>query len=81
MHIYRVKTSCPDCNALDENWNYKGSFVSENTQCCTACSKIYNSSEYIFSFLELKSDNPISTNQVAAYIRNNSRQVVNNSIV
>lgn len=69
MDVYRAIADCPVCKNKDEIWNYKGVFEPANLVQCTSCDNFYNGDEYLFSFLELRSDNTVSTKHISKHVK------------
>jgi uncharacterized iron-regulated protein len=63
-NIYRVSVNCPICNDYEEAWIYNGKIAFANTISCRNCSTTYTASDYITSFLDLRTNVTVSCQEL-----------------
>ena len=68
MSVYRARSMCPSCSTEDEVWVYKGKIQPVNTIYCTKCSGLYDPSEFIMCFLELRQNVTVSSTTVVTQL-------------
>lgn len=64
MNVYRATTCCPICRDEQETWNYKGVYVPNNLTQCFNCDTIFQTDNYISSFLALRANATVSTTHI-----------------
>lgn len=68
MQVYRALSSCPNCFTTHEIWNYKSKVSPQEKIACTSCERLFEPGSFIFSFIELYSNNSISAVNIASSI-------------
>jgi transcription elongation factor Elf1 len=64
MSILRARSACPRCNSEDEVWFCNGKITPISLTQCSSCLLVYDSSSYVVSILELRTNLTASVTQV-----------------
>jgi hypothetical protein len=61
MSVYRARSMCPSCSSESEIWIQKSKVEPIGTIYCSTCSGLYDPSDFIMCFLELRQNVTISS--------------------
>ena len=65
MSLYRARSMCPACSNEDEIWIQKGKVQPISTIHCVKCNGLYDPSEFILCFLELRQNVTVSSSTIS----------------
>ena len=67
--VYRARASCPTCNLADEVWLDKGTVCFTPLTTCDRCGTMYDPLYFISQFIELRTNDTISSKFVQSQRR------------
>ena len=68
MSIYRARSMCPSCSNESEIWIQNGKVQPIGTIYCNICSGLYDPTEFIMCFLELRQNVTISSSTAVSLL-------------